>query len=234
MACERHRDALSDVAAGAAPSRALEAHLLACEECRTELAALRRTLAMADDELGELLSAMPSPELPARIRAAASEPTAVAHGWRPGFRLVLVGAAAALLMAVVMARQRQVPSPASTVETRHVPPVGREHVTPAPVLARDQSAAPPLAEVRTRPAAAGASNVRPARSQRTVSEPEVLVPPGELEALLRYAANLRRRTLAPDALLVADHSAPLPEPRYAAIQPLAIVPLDPEESAGIE
>ncbi len=55
MACERHKDALSDVAAGGAPSPAFETHLASCEACRVELEGLRRALAMADDELGSLL-----------------------------------------------------------------------------------------------------------------------------------------------------------------------------------
>lgn len=234
MACKRHRDALSDVAAGEVPSPAVEAHLASCEACRGELAVLRRALAIADGELARLLSAGPSPELPARIRVAVSESTPVGHGWRPGFALVLAGAAAALLIAVVLVWQRHAPQPAATVETRPDSAEGRSQVTPAPGLARDQSATAAPAALRTIPAPSAAADVRPGRSRSAVSEPEVLVPPGELDALLRYATNLRRRTVTPDALIMADHSSALPEPKYAAIQPLDIVPLDPEETAGIE
>jgi anti-sigma factor RsiW len=235
MACERHKDALSDAAAGGgAPAPELEAHLASCEACRGELEGLRGALATADRELARLLSAVPSPELPPRIRAAVAGSTPAAQGWRPGIGLALVGAAAALLVAVLLVWQRHVPPPVITVETKPSPSPGRGSETPAPVLGRNQSAAPAPAGERTPPVTASVSSDRSRRARNTVSEPEVLVPPGELEALLRYAANLRRRTLAPDALLVADHSVPLPEPRYAAIQPLAIVPLDPDESAGSE
>jgi len=95
MACERHKDALSDAAAGGARAPELEAHLASCEVCRGELAALRGALAIADGELARLLSVVPSPELPPRIRAAVAGSTPAAQGWRPGFALALAGVAAA-------------------------------------------------------------------------------------------------------------------------------------------
>jgi hypothetical protein len=63
---------------------------------------------------------------------------------------------------------------------------------------------------------------------------EVLVPAGEAEALLRFAEHLQTRVVSPDSLLVADLSAPLPEPRGVEIQPLEIVPLDPAEASGTD
>jgi hypothetical protein len=62
----------------------------------------------------------------------------------------------------------------------------------------------------------------------------VLVPAGEAEGLLRFAASLQRRSVTQDSLLVADLSAPLTEPRVAEIPPLEIVPLDPAEGSGAE
>ena len=52
MACERYREALADVAAGAPAPAGVESHLAACEACREELAALRRAVALADTEGG--------------------------------------------------------------------------------------------------------------------------------------------------------------------------------------
>ncbi len=54
MACERFRDALADVAAGAPAPAGVEAHLASCEACRAELTALRQALAVADDEMAGL------------------------------------------------------------------------------------------------------------------------------------------------------------------------------------
>jgi hypothetical protein len=52
--------------------------------------------------------------------------------------------------------------------------------------------------------------------------------------LLRFAAQLQHRAVAPDSLLVADLSAPLVEPRAVEIAPLEIVPLDPTETSGTD
>ena len=86
MACERYRDALTDVAAGEPATAAVEAHLASCEACRAELHALRRTLAVADAEMAGLASAEPSPGLAARIRQAAARALA-----RVALRLAVAG-----------------------------------------------------------------------------------------------------------------------------------------------
>jgi hypothetical protein len=62
----------------------------------------------------------------------------------------------------------------------------------------------------------------------------VLVPAGEAEALHRFAASLRQRSVAPQSLLVADLNAPLAESGDLAIRPIELVPLDPEEDSGAE
>jgi hypothetical protein len=65
------------------------------------------------------------------------------------------------------------------------------------------------------------------------AEPEVLVPPGETEALLRFVALVHRERLAPAALAAAGQpSADLAELASIDIQPLEIVPLDPAETSG--
>jgi hypothetical protein len=67
----------------------------------------------------------------------------------------------------------------------------------------------------------------------TRAEPEVLVPPGEAEALLRLVALVHRERLTPDALGAVDRpSADLAELKPIDIKPLEIVPLDPAESSG--
>ena len=69
-------------------------------------------------------------------------------------------------------------------------------------------------------------------------EPQVLVPPGEAETLLRLVARLNRERLVAPVLGAAGQPSPdLADPGSVEIgpidiQPLEIVPLDPAESAG--
>jgi hypothetical protein len=123
------------------------------------------------------------------------------------------------------------------------PVPGADRQSPVPQGSRSSSRGAPFESgdegstgVAARPAPD--SNMAPAHSRtarrRIPAEPEVLVPPGEAEALLRFAAQLQRRSVAPDSLLVSDLSAPLAEPRAVEITPLEIIPLDPNETSGTD
>jgi hypothetical protein len=227
MACKRYRDALNDVAAGSSASAEVGSHLASCEACRDELRALRQALAAADDELALLRVAEPSPDLAARIRTAVAESAEEAPGWRLGWGFVITAAAAAVIVASVFVAQRSPrPEPSAAVADR-APAHETPRATPAPegfVPGTARRSQP----VESRPRVSG-----PPRTQRA-REPEVLVPAGEAEALVRLAANLRRRSVTPDSLLVADLSAPLAGPKLVEIRPIEIVPLDPAESSGAE
>jgi hypothetical protein len=229
MACERFRDALSEHAAGEPAAPELGAHLPECEGCRLELEGLRRALALADAELGNLLSAVPSPELAARIRTAVARDPA-APAWRPGFWPSLAAAAAALLAVVGLVALRDEPSRsrAAATQAQRAPEALEKPAPPSPPEAR--TLAP-----KERGALVRAALPSPRRvAQAPAVEPEVLVPADQAEALLRFAAGLRQRSLAPGSLLVADLNAPLPEARDVQIRPLEIVPLGPEEDTGTE
>jgi hypothetical protein len=225
MACKRYQGALSDLAAGGPAAAEVEAHLQMCEGCRAELLALRQALTAVDQELARLRLAEPSSDLEARIRAAAAESVQAAPGWRSGWGLMLTAAAAALIVAsVFVARRSPRHEPQATVVDR-APAYETPRAMPAPetvVAGRPRRPQP----VET-PSPASSST----RTGR-VREPEVLVPAGEAEALVRLAASLRRRSVTPDSLLVADLTAPLAEAKLPEIRPLEIVPLDPAESSG--
>jgi hypothetical protein len=236
------------VAAGGPASPALEAHLAACEACRLELDELRRALAIADAELGSLLSAAPSAELAARIRTALSE-APVAASWRP-FWLPFAAVAAALLLAlgVFALRDRQSSSTGVALSAQRAadaverPTTTGERTPPAvepaaPVLeppAAVASASSATPAIRPAPVRPTASSARPGTSRAPAVEPEVLVPAGEAEALLRFAATVQRRSVTPASLLVADLNAPLAESSDLAIRPIELVPLGPEEDSGAE
>jgi hypothetical protein len=231
MACERYRKALSELAAGAPAPGELDAHLAGCAGCRAELAALRRALEAVDADLGEIGGAEPSPELAARIRQAAAE-AEVGSAWRPAF--LLPSLAAAVLAAVTLVLFRGHESPPTAVA----------RLTPRAPLA---SEAPPPAVPPTPSLPAGASPASPVEARvptppsapRTAPpEAEVLVPPGEVEALQRLAALVSRQRAAPLLMGRAGQASPeLAEPRpidvrSVDIEPLEIVPLEAAEDTG--
>jgi hypothetical protein len=242
MACERYREAVADVAAGLPAPAGLDAHLATCKACRAELAGLRHALAVADTELARLLSAEPTPELAARIRHAVAE-SDPSPGWRFGWVWPATATVATLLVALAVFLARGTPSapesrmavdarrPQSAGSTRAVEAAGADGlndvVTPrSPGQAGRRGVRSPGGSLGTRQAGVPREDRAP--------EPEVLVPPGEGEALLRFAAQLQRRAVAPDSLLVADLSAPLAEPRAVEMAPLEIIPLDPDETSGTD
>jgi len=221
MACDRYREALADVAAGAPVPAAVEAHLASCEACRMEVEELRQALSLVDGEMAGLLAAEPSPELAVRIRQAVAEPDA-APAWRFGWLWPAAAVAATVAVALAVWPGRGLPpSPPA------VPEALTEPARPEPATL--------TAEVKT-PVGSPTDppSLRRPRAPRAEVFPEVLVPPGEAEALLRFAAHLQTRTVSPDSLLVADLSAALPEPKGVEIQPLEIVPLDPAEASGTD
>ena len=96
-----------------------------------------------------------------------------------------------------------------------------------------------IAQVDPRSARVGTrGDIAPTRSRSAgrrpiLAEPEVLVPAGETEALLRFVALVHREHLKTTSLAAAGQpSGDLAELASIDIQPLEIVPLDPAESSG--
>jgi hypothetical protein len=244
MACERYEDALKQLAAGAAPTvepprlgaprvePELESHLAGCARCREELDTLRRTLALVDSELRQLVAEEPSRELAVRIRLATAEtrPT----GRLPAFALQAL-ATGAVLAALVFALVRG-HEPATTPVARLTPRPPQAGGTPLPAPApRAHEAQPAL--LPGRPVEAPMPS--PASARLAVPpEPEVLVPPGQVEALQRLAAVVNRTRIAPPSLAAVEQGSPelaAPSPievRSVEITPLEIVPLDAAEDSG--
>jgi len=232
MSCERYRDALTDVAAGGPVPAGLEAHLASCEGCREELAALRRALAVADAELERLVADEPSPALAARIRQAVATPGA-APGWRFGWLWPSIAAAATLLVALAawVARPPS-PRPRVAVEGK-APVILRDSRLPGPEgSAVGAAPSSPRRSGTARDSGLVAVHRRRA-SPAAPAAPEVLVPRGEAEALVRLAAIVRRDRHAPGAFLTTGQPSPdLAELAALDIKPLEIVPLDPAENPG--
>ena len=242
MACERYRDALTDMAAGVPAPAPLEAHLAACEACRAELDVLRQALSLADAEMAGLASGEPSPELAVRIRQAVAE-ASPSPAWRFGWVWPAVAAAATLLVALaVWVGRGPSPSPEARVAVDGKGPViPRDLRLPGPegsaVAPADPSHGNKAERARGDTLTSVVHGRRPAPTRAAgiaaPRDPEVLVPPGEAEALLRFATLVHRDRHAPAAFLaVGEPSGDLPEPVALVIKPLEIVPLDPAETSG--
>jgi hypothetical protein len=234
MSCNRFRDEMGDVAAGATASGDLRQHLAGCEACRARLESQRVLITRIDGELRSALSLDPTPGLLLRARRRAEErsfATRMNH-WR-----WLVPAAVALgvlVLGVSLGRDSgrpPAPDRATVAEARRPAPAGTaaagrgEPEPPSP--ARPAPAAEPA--LRT----ARAVVARPARP----AGPEVLVPRNEAEVLLSFVRSVGTRPWDPRSLLAAGlepEAAPVPDIRVGAVEipPLAVEPL-PENDAHL-
>jgi hypothetical protein len=196
MGCEQYQSWMMDAALGALSAEReadLRAHVVLCASCREELDRSRQLLAAIDRATAVTVSAEPSPQFVARVRrqiAGMNEPLRPRlAAWFP------VAAGALALVALLVFWQR--PQPSSTRGTANSPPstqeiVSTKSVTPsvrAPGTTSKSSV--PRAEIalphrveRTTP---GPGTIAPPKLPPAL---EVLVPPGEWQALAKFAAAL--------------------------------------------
>jgi hypothetical protein len=224
------------VAAGAPVPAAVGDHLATCVACREELDTLRRALALADAELADLAAAEPSAALAARIRQSVSV-SRPSPAWHLGWLWPAVPAAAVILgLSVVWwaggttptPPRRTVTSPATLLDPTTQGAAGAASTTVVSGAA-DAAPAPGGSSSARAPSSRPLGTVRAGQ----VAPPEVLVPAGEEEALLRFVALVHRERLAPSALAASGQASPaMAELVPLDIPPLEIVPLDAAEGSG--
>jgi hypothetical protein len=193
---------------------------------------LRRALALADEALCGIAGAEPPPGLRARIRGAAADVPAP----RP-WRWAWMASAAVLAAAVFLTAWR-----AGWLETpRQQPLAAIASAAPSPARPAPHDGRPLTSQTTTQShglvAGRASAKVEPRRgtsaARRGPAQPEVLVPPGQQEALVRFVALVRAQRRTPPAFAAAgEPSADLAEPAPLAIEPLEIVPLDPADGTG--
>jgi hypothetical protein len=237
MDCERFREALRDRAAGASRPE-VDDHVASCVTCHEEIQDLRRALAMTDEALGEIGSAEPGPALRARIRSAVADDAGrdvrgTVWGWRWA---AILSAAALLALALATLWRAESTGPTSGAEARleaQPAPTTSPHTAATPAPPPPGGPKPLQALQRDRPAGSAETGPRRPVAPEPVGPPEVLVPPGQEEGLLAFTAELRERVVGADSLLLADLSAPLPEPPPVRIAPIEIGPLDDDTPSGL-
>lgn len=229
MRCERYEQDLTVGAAGGAITPDLEAHLEGCVACRGRLAEKQALVGRIDAVLTSHLEAEPSAGLRRRVIARVVEVERARRRMAP--RVAAAALAAGLAMALLAGglahRSPETSSERATATGPNVPAGGAiktERVVPVPSLPTAGAVlTPPGVRRRSPPAAA-----RPAAAP----EPEVLVPPGQEEALRRFAASLREDAGTPRPLLraTATVESPVAPPSLIEIPVLASEPLsDPAD-----
>ncbi len=221
MGCEFYKDRLIEAALGLSegrrPDADLSAHLEQCPSCRAAFAGQQHLLIAIDRGIAASVGAEPSPEFAARVRHRLTEarrpPT---RRWVLTWVPAAVGAMAAVVLLTFWLVRRESPGPprpasvASFVArpTANVPVASVPGAASTPLPARGSS---PRSKRPTGPVVAEAG-LR-----------EVLVPPGQEQAILSFYRAMQSGRVDGSALLAKDEPI---APRELKIAPLELPPLD--------
>jgi Putative zinc-finger len=219
--CEKYADWLSDAALGElAPSREskLLAHATECGACREAYQRAHDLAEFVDRGVESLVAGEPSLYFATRLRTRmVEEHTHSLFAWlgsKPVAASLLVAAVAAVVV-VSRGPQRHNPEPlavsleagSSSNPTTNQPQVRRGHSISG---SREATTAPP--NLRRRHVARNVGSSR---------QPEVLVPPGEIDAILQFAKAVRSGQIDGKQLLAAQQDTEKP----LEITPIEIAPL---------
>lgn len=226
---------IDDAAVGTLESR-LERELLAhageCDACREAYQHAREVAALIDRGMQSLVAGEPSPHLAARLRGRIAEERPAPHfawlTWAPVAAGLLAATALAVLWIVLAPGRTNLPPksirPSAAVAST-IPPVAHAPAEPARGPAeRDRSylttgqrhSSPQLVAQRRR------------GIQRTYSpaEPEVLVPPGQLEAVMQLAADIRSGRIDGKQLVAEQANEQAEVQKPIDIQRMEIKPIE--------
>lgn len=227
MSCERYRSWMTDAAAdelqGSRPIT-LENHVRECAACRLEFQRVRTLLEAIDLGAAAQTAIEASPRFLEQVRQRIRDEASVAAWWNARWVPALACATVLIVAASVWILRPR-------TGTRHeltassAAPSPAQAVRPAVVL----TAKPKITPERRGSTVALARparklNVRRIERERAAPEiPEVIVQPGQMEAVMRFAQALNSGQID-GAKLLADLKA--------ADQPLEIKPLETPELAG--
>ncbi|HET9995226.1 MAG TPA: hypothetical protein VFQ18_07465 [Candidatus Acidoferrum sp.] len=207
MPCESYKDALIEAAAsGLEPQSKLRAHLATCPSCRNTYAEEQSLFASLDAGLHKNANAEVPASLLPRVRAYLDENAVLQRRW---MQPLILAASSFVLAAVIFLVAR--PRPAGPGEQiKQIPGIPARE--PSAATVRPENAGPGIQ------IAPSGSNHSSAPGNSTFfhpvasSQPEVLVPPDEREALVRFVATVEERSDVAAALLTPDpkkNDAPL-------------------------
>ena len=238
--CKKYVERIDDAALGALdPSheRELLSHAGECDACREAYQRARELAALVDRGVESLVAGEPSPHFTSRLRARIADERPDARFTRPTWKPLTAGLATAVTVAVLWVflapSHTKLPSkstlPASNIASA-VP-----HEVPTPANPTTKAAEPDRPYATETPRHSGTRllaqqrrhNIRPTQSP---GEPEVLVPPGQLEAVMQLASDIRSGRIDGKKFVVeqAEAQENIQKPIHIApieIEPIEIPPL---------
>ncbi len=189
MGCQRYQSWITDEALGALAKnreRELLAHAAECAACRAALNRTRVLHQAIDLGMAETVSAEPSAELTARVRQRIAEPPEPARARLAAFFPAVAGALAlAALLALWLRPQAPPRPPGAATQSHDVATAGQIPSQPTATIHR-----PPAELLRDSGGEPAEANHSAGRTQNPAPAFEVLVPPGELQAVVQFAAAL--------------------------------------------
>jgi hypothetical protein len=250
MACSKYEEQLTEAALVLTPGSFeiwsadtgvdgdLARHLRDCASCRAALDGRRVLLARIDRGVTGMVSAEPLAALISRVRqqVAAAQVSHSVRWWQWAGTGIGLAAVAALALFLLARPGVRTPHPSRADQASNAPsaPLGipRSSLRQSTSVAAGTAASLPrtrLAVEKPRGAVADRAALHAASARETrASELEVIVPPGQREAFIRFAEALRMRSIDETQLVAAskdDGAGPPP----LELKPLKIQLLDGTE-----
>ncbi|MFZ0465223.1 MAG: hypothetical protein WAL78_05920 [Candidatus Acidiferrales bacterium] len=233
MNCERCRTAMMDAATeglAAARRAEFEAHVHVCAACREELQRVRMLLGAIDRGVAAEVAAEPPADLIRRVRQRIAEEGAAKDA--SPLRWVPVAACAAMvILAVAWMVRSRTGTPQNVAGTTQAAAKNPPPSSSTSLVVRGSDVAVKQGDADRKPLVVEVHRVAERRTLRVEREPEVLVPPGQMEEIMKLAAMLNSSQEAKTASVVAGlKQMGTDEP--LEIKPLVIVPLEAAKEDG--
>jgi hypothetical protein len=250
MACPKYEEQLTEAAlvltpgsleiwsAGTGVDGDLTRHLQGCASCRAALDGRRALLARIDSGVTAMVSAEPPAALISRMRqqVAAAQVSHGARWWQWAGAGIGLAAVAALALFLLARPGVRTPHPSRADQASNVPsaPLGipqnnQQQRTTAAVGTAASLPRTRLAVEKRHGAAADRAAFHAANTSETrAAEFEVIVPPGQREAIVRFSEALRMRSID-EAQLVTSSKDDGAGPPPLELKPLKIQLLDGTE-----
>lgn len=238
MSCERYRGWIMDAAAGELPEgrgAKFEEHVRECSPCRQEFQRVRMVLTAIDLGVAAQVAEEPSPMLVEGVRQKIRERRDIAPSWSARWVPMAACATVLILAASVWtlwpgSEARRGVATLSTTLSANRPARPQKIAQGATLVSAPEKRKPMIASVSASVSRSGERRPRRIERQPAAPEvPEVIVPPGQMEAVMQFAEALNSRQIDGAKLLADLKAADQP----LEIKPLVIAPLNaPKPSNG--